>query len=266
MTIAQKAVNYTKGGETLQRFTRQTTPYLNDQYYLKVVGDKVKLTRLYQVKASGWEEDTQGKKKEIVNDKKQKRNLMRARETVFEYAYCNEWDYFFTGTIDGKKLNRSDLGQFEKKLTQMIRNERKKGYDIQYLIIPELHGDMENWHCHGLIKGLPEECLIHFKEDKYNWKKYSDMFGFNSLEPIRSHEAVSKYLTKYITKTFNQNKGVSEVGKKLYLCSNGLKKGDIKRKGSIAGTIERQPDFENDFCQIFNFNLSDLDWLIKLYE
>lgn len=250
----------------LDRFSRHTAPYLNNQYYLKVVGDKVKLTRLYQVKESGWEDSDEPKKREIVNETKQKRHLMRARETVFEYAYCNEWDWFFTGTIDGKKLDRSDLGEFEKKLTQMIRNERRKGYDIQYVIIPELHGDMENWHCHGLIKGLPFECLTHYKDDKYNWDKYTAMFGFNSLEPIRNHEAVSKYLTKYITKTFNQNKGVSEVGKRLYLNSTGLQKGEIKRKGSIVGTIDQQPDFENEFCQIYNFTINDLDWLLKLYE
>lgn len=245
-------------------FFRQTTPTLENQYYLKVIGDKVKLTRLYSVKASGWEEFSD-KKREIVNDKKQKRHLVRAREAVFEYAYCNDWDYFFTGTIDGKKISRDDLQQFERKFAQMVRNERKKGYNIQYLIVPELHADNENWHCHGLIKGLPEHMLEHYKNNVYHWQKYQLVFGWSYLEPIKSHEAVSKYLTKYITKTFNENKGVSDIGKHLYLCSKGLKRGEIKKIGSISGKIERTPDFENEFCQIFNFSISDLDYLLSLY-
>lgn len=249
----------------MKEFYRQTEQFLNNQYYLKVVGDKVKLTRIYNVRASGWEEEV-ANKREIVNSVKQKRHLARARETVFEYAYCNDWDFFFTGTIDGKKFSRNDLQEFEKKFTQMIRNERKKGADIQYLIVPELHSDNTNWHCHGLIKGLSADMISHYKDDRYNWDKYTNVFGFNSLEKIRSHEAVSKYLTKYITKTFNENKGVSEIGKHLYLCSKGLKKGEVIKKGSIYGEIERKPDFENEFCQIFNFPISDIDTLIKLYK
>lgn len=271
----------TKGGQKLKGGVKLASsdihgrasgrPMLDNQWYLKVIGDKIKLTHLYSVAESGWEavdgnnKDTENLKL-IMSDKKTRRSLMRARNKVFEYAYCNQWDFFFTGTIDGNKLSRSDLENWEKKFTQMIRNLRRKGYDIQYLIIPELHADLENWHCHGLLKGLPVECLKHFKDNKYNWIQYEKLFGFNSLEPIRCHEAVSKYLTKYITKTFNQNRGVTDVGKKLYLVSNGLQCGELKRKGSIAGTIERVADFENDFCQIFNFDISELDYLLSLYE
>lgn len=271
LTIAQKAVK--KGGCMLAssniRCRAAGRPMLDNQWYLKVIGDKIRFTHLYSVADTGWvdlSDDCEKKQRIIVSDKKSRRNLMRARNKVFEYAYCNHWDFFFTGTIDGDKLSRSDLSNWEKKFTQMIRNLRRKGHDIQYLIIPELHSDLENWHCHGLIKGLPVECLKHFKDNRYNWIQYENLFGFNSLEPIRSHEAVSKYLTKYITKTFNQNRGVTEVGKKLYLVSNGLQCGELKRKGSIAGTIERDADFENEFCQIFNFDISDLDYLLSLYE
>ena len=31
------------------------------------------------------------------------KNVYRARSTIYELAYCNSWDWFFTGTIDAQK-------------------------------------------------------------------------------------------------------------------------------------------------------------------
>lgn len=249
--------------------SRVTKPMLDNQWYLKVIGDKVKLTHLYFVQEEGWEEEKSTNlsnlEREIINDKKLRQNLFRARNTIFEYAYCNEWDYFFTGTLDQKKIARDDLSEFEKKFSQMVRDERKKGYDIQYLIVPELHSDLHSWHCHGLLKGLPSSSLRNFKGEKYNWLTYEKKFGFNSLENIRSHEAVSKYMTKYVTKCYYSNKGVQEVGKHLYLVSRGLKKGLTIKKGSISHDLGK-PAFSNDFCEVYEYNIKELDFLLSLYN
>lgn len=248
---------------------KQVESYLEDQWHLKVIGDKIKLTHLYTVKESGWEEYNEEEKKEkekIKSDEKLRRNLFRARNTIFEYAYCNEWDYFFTGTLDSTKISRDDLTGFEKYFSQMVRDLRKKtGTDIQYLIVPELHSDMQNWHCHGLIKGLSSSCLRSYKDNKYNWIDYEEKFGFNSLEAIRSHEAVSKYLTKYVTKCYYSNRGVSEVGKHLYLVSRGLAKGKTIKKGRIKTDVGFNPTFSNDFCEVFEFGINQLEYLKNLY-
>lgn len=220
---------------------------------------------MYQVMESGWECNVPQDR--FVNDDKIYKNLARARDAVFEYAYCNSWDWFFTGTIDPSKHMRNDLDGFEKKFTQMIRNDRKrKGYNLQYLIVPELHADYENWHCHGLIQGLPKSELSHFTGNRYNWDRFTFKFGFNSLEPIRNHEAVSKYMTKYITKCFNDNRSVSDKEKHLYLVSRGLKRGEVVKKGSILEEIDRKPKVANKYCEVFEFDLSDLDYLISLYQ
>ena len=61
-------------------------------------------------------------------------NLVRARSTVFELAYCNQWDWFFTGTLSGANGDRSNLSEFRKRFTQFIRDERKRlNLDIKYL-------------------------------------------------------------------------------------------------------------------------------------
>ena len=38
-------------------------------------------------------------------DTKLNEAFCRARSMVLQYALCNTWDYFFTGTLDEKKFN-----------------------------------------------------------------------------------------------------------------------------------------------------------------
>jgi len=38
----------------------------------------------------------------------------------------------------------------------------------------------------------------------YNWLDYANKFGWVALESVRNSEAVSAYLTKYITKDLSQ--------------------------------------------------------------
>ena len=217
---------------------------------------------------------------------KQNCNLSRARSTVFELAYCNRWDWFFTGTLSSDNGDRSDLNDFRKKFTQFIRDERKRlNCDIKYLLVPELHSDMKNWHFHGLITGIPAGELVQFQlgmkmgkhiSEKvgngdlvYNWTRYEKKFGWCDLEPIKNNEAVSKYLTKYITKTIldsESGRGVKESEKNIYYCSQGLNRSQVIKKGvpttAIADTLPW--DFENDY--LFSLSTHDSDIVIKLMD
>lgn len=86
------------------------------------------------------------------NEEKLETNLMRAKSTIFELAYCNKWDFFFTGTLDKKKTNREDLKQFNNKFKDFVYLFNKKyNCKIRYLIIPELHSDLKSWHFHGFL-------------------------------------------------------------------------------------------------------------------
>lgn len=165
------------------------------------------------------------------------KNVYRARSIIYELAYCNQWDWFFTGTIDGGKHDRSNLNEYRKKFTQMIKNfRREKNLDIKYLLVPELHGDMKSWHVHGFLSGLPVEYLHKFQlgdqmssyisskvrrgQDVYNWERYQKSFGWCDLEPIASHDGACKYVTKYISKSLE--KSVSDAGKHMFYASLGL--------------------------------------------
>lgn len=73
-------------------------------------GPKYKVTWLKSVRQKGYElsefcdkDDVSGQDKKqtsVRNDCKLANNISRARSKVFEYAFCNDWDYYITLTID----------------------------------------------------------------------------------------------------------------------------------------------------------------------
>lgn len=165
------------------------------------------------------------------NDTKLDNNFSRARNMVLQYALCNSWDYFFTGTIDRAKFDRFNLDVYQSRLSQFVRDKRKKYQSqIQYLLVPEQHKDGA-WHIHGLISGLPEDAISPFVPPApqrlvdggfLNWPDYMTTFGFCSLAPIRDAIATAYYITKYISKDLSRRQ--SDLGKHLYFHSRPLRK------------------------------------------
>ncbi len=252
----------------------RTAPRLENQGYLKEFPDYYELTIVNSVRESGWEEEKPSQKVSVPSDSKQRRNLQRAKNKIFELSYCNEWDWFFTGTLDQTKQSRDDLDGFRRRFSQLVRNlKRRNGIDIDYLIIPELHADFENWHCHGLLKGIPEN-QIQTINGKMSWARYADVFGFNDLQVIRNHEAVSKYLTKYITKSIDGDRGVTELNKNSYFHSQKLRMAEIKKSGTCRETSSEVPIlsdtilFESEFAWKYRFKKTDysLNQLYNLFE
>lgn len=246
---------------------------------LKVMGidehKKIKLITMNAIKKSGMDIEINDKQleyveKNSVNDEKLKNNITRAKRNIYELAFCNQWDYFVTLTLNKELYNREDLDKYHKDLTQFFRDYKKKyGCKIDFLLIPELHKDRKSWHIHGLIKGIPQDKLKQFKVgDKmgkgiaikvkmgdvvYNWQDYQNKFGFCDLEPIKNHEAVAKYITKYITKDLGNT--VDELGAHLYYHSRNLNKAVQIKKGTMLIYIE--PDYVGEYCKIKELPYSD---------
>lgn len=166
-------------------------------------------------------------------DTKLNEAFCRAKSMVLQYALCNPWDYFFTGTLDQRKFNRYSLDAYQVKLSQFIRDKRKAyGTQIQFLLVPEQHKDGA-WHIHGLLSGLPQTALRKFRypepkklvESSYlNWPDYMGKFGFCSLAPIESPVATAFYITKYVSKELSRRGG--DLGKHLYFHSRPLQKAE----------------------------------------
>lgn len=198
-------------------------------------------------------------------------SISRTRSKIFEYAYCNDFDYFVTLTLNPEKHDRTDLKSFIKKLSRFIRWYRDK-YDcnIQYILIPEKHKKYNAYHMHGLIKGIPESHLTVNKHGYLDWYAYADRFGFINLSRVKSKERVAKYITKYITKDlYNQE---LEKNKKLYYCSRGLKiSKDIFTYIGRDFDSYMQPffskkmkyDYSSDYCRVKYMSKDEYDIFIN---
>lgn len=247
--------------------------YKYNQTVLKVfgIGDckKIKVIRMNVLRTSGIEDDSPSMRG-LVNSEKLSENICRTKNLIFELAFCNPWEWFFTATLDKSKYDRTDLSKFHKDLTQWIRNYNKKyGLKIKFLLVPELHSDGVSWHMHGFLYGLPESHLKQFvigdKMGKklaekvrngdlvFNWLAYAKKFGFCDLEPIRDHERISWYITKYIDKKLASS--VTELNAHQYYHSRGLKMAETIKKGTMSANIA--PTYENEYCSVAWLDYSD---------
>lgn len=248
--------------------------YKNDVVVLKDYGGRgCKMVLFKALRTKGFEDDEKPLKGS-VNDEKLDSNICRARSEIFELAYCNDWQFFTTFTIDKRKFGRYDLQKYHKSFTQWLRNfNRKNGTQIKYLTIPEQHKDGA-WHEHGFIMGLPLEHLRLFSPDEfksekeggirdkllhgmpvYDFPAYHQKFGFCDFEPIRSPEAAAKYVTKYISKELS--KSVTASGAHLYYHSLGLEKATEIKRGYLSGIQETSWDYENDWVKVKWYNTSE---------
>jgi hypothetical protein len=235
---------------------------------LKQYDNKLKLVVM---NALSYKHEKAYSEKGTINDRKLDENISRARSKIFEYAYCNPWEYFVTLTLDKTKYDRYDLELFQKDFGKFIRNlNTHQHLSIKYLLIPETHVDGA-WHMHGFILGLPKQMLRLFtlkehlpkyireklknNQEVYDWDKYRKKFGFCDFEPIRNHEACAKYLDKNISKSLAAD--ITTLGAHLYYCSKGLKSAEIKAKGQFSGQLNH-PNFVNEYCSVKWYSSEDL--------
>ena len=259
--------------------------YKYNQTIIKTYGygenKKIKVITMNCLRTSGVEDDNElYSLRGSVNDKKLDESISRAKSKIFELAFCNPWQYFFTGTLNPKLYDRTDLKKYHKDLTKWLANQGQKfGCKIDFLLIPELHTDGKSWHIHGFINGLPDTELKQFiigdKMGKalaakvakgdivYNWLAYQNKFGFCDLEPIRNAEAVSKYITKYINK--NLATSVDELNAHLYYHSRGLQVSQTIKKGSMSANIK--PTYKNDYCSVLwtDYTPKKLETILKSF-
>ena len=219
--------------------------------------------------------------------KKRFGHIKRARDTVFEYASCNNFSYFVTLTFDKEKVKtREDLDILQPEFAKWLNNYKnnKKLKDFKYLLLPEKH-KKGGWHLHGLMIGIPEQDLVPFSEDHkgskyindkvkkggiiYDWTSWAKRFGFCDIEPIQNKEAVEKYITKYISKSLGQD--LTNKNAQMYYVSKGLKKSTIKAKGTYSAKVDATDkkyfDFVGEYVSTKTIdNLEDLDFYLSLIE
>lgn len=146
------------------------------------------------------------------------RSLRRSKQLISDVILCNDFDLFCTFTF---KSDRQNIELCKSKMSNWLHSQRKQWGKFQYLIVPEFHKDGKSIHFHALLKGYNGRIKdsgksIHGRK-AYNITSYRA--GFSTAVKIDNHEAVSKYVRKYITKDMPQFSG-----KKRFWLSTGLQR------------------------------------------
>lgn len=159
-------------------------------------------------------------------------NLSRVKQKIVDLAYENgcikPWQYFVTLTFDKDVVgDRCDYDNVCKHLIKWLNNQKHQNKDLEYLFVCEVH-KKGGYHFHGIVKGvtnwkLEKSVSPHTKKpivingtQIYNLTNYK--LGFTTVSEIKNQEAVTVYISKYITKELLDIKN-----KKHYWSSKSLK-------------------------------------------
>lgn len=159
-------------------------------------------------------------------------NLLRTKQTIIDYVKENSclipWDYFVTLTFDKEVVgDRENYDLCCNYLKKWINNQKHQNPNMEYLFVVEKHKE-GGYHFHGAVRNVPKWKLVqavnpHTGKDIikngsriYNLTNYD--LGFTTVSKIKNQDAVSVYISKYITKEL-----IDLKHKKRYWCSKTLK-------------------------------------------
>lgn len=175
--------------------------------------------------------DEQFKRPVLKNDVR-KDSLQRAKQSIFDIVYENDWKYFVTITFNGDEFSRSEPKVIIKKLQRWLK-DRVQRNDLKYVLVPEFH-KKGGIHCHALIndcnltfvdsgtrliKGYNKPVKLTTIEKKhlcekvgilpeqlrvvYNIKDWK--YGYSTaIETYGQASNLAFYITKYITKDIHK--------------------------------------------------------------
>ena len=205
------------------------------------------------------------------------KNLYKTKQNITDLAYENSldtpWEYFVTLTFDDNKVNARDYERVVTALSKWTDNMKHQNSDMRYILAPELHPTSGRVHFHGIFKNVPNWDLVPARNlcgklikkngiQIYNLINYK--YGYTQVSKIQNQEAVSVYISKYITKDL-----IDLAYKKRFWCSKGLRRPQLEYayfdpetlKFSISqDKIKKYTEIEKEnFTSIFIETLSSLN-------
>lgn len=148
-------------------------------------------------------------------------SIKRAKDQIFDLVLNNEFEYFFTGTINPEMMDSKDPAEVIKPVQQWLKDMVKR-YGLHYIMIAEYH-KKGGIHFHGLLKSdkplkmeysgtklykgykkpvsdeKAEKKGLYEGREVYNLKTWS--FGYTTCIKLQGDRMnTAFYVTKYITK------------------------------------------------------------------
>lgn len=212
-------------------------------------------TRIYRraIEICKPEADNKKEKQKCIGNEEDnlRRSVARTKQSIYELAKNYWWDWFVTLTFSPDKVNRYDYVECTRKMSTWLNNLRKKCPGLVYLIVPEKHIDGA-FHFHGLMAGLDGAPIKDSGKRTrgaviYNLDSYK--LGFSTMTEVIDNAAVTRYITKYITKELIFDAG----GKKRYWASRNLERPTERKsycneveKGLIWQELKDFASYENE--------------------
>ncbi|MBQ8902334.1 MAG: hypothetical protein IJY87_04635 [Bacilli bacterium] len=217
-----------------------------------------------QVKYNNFVSTKGNAKKEVsgvLSEEERKRqrykNLYNAKQNVIDLAYHNslikEWEWFITLTFNPEEVDSKNYDQVSEKLSMFLDNLKHQNKDMRYIILPELHKSGAV-HFHGIFANVPNLKTQEARNPKNNRLIYQNgtkiynvtnyKYGFTTASEIKNQEAVSVYISKYMTKDL-----IDINYKKRYWSSKNLQRPTIQ----YAHMTEDYLKFYIDINEIENY-------------
>ncbi|MCT0061671.1 hypothetical protein EFK34_09955 [Lactococcus lactis subsp. lactis] len=158
----------------------------------------------------------------------------RIKRKIKYYCQANDFDLFWTLTLNDNKVNARNYEYSRKRLQAWLKYQREKYGKFNFLFLPELHPSSGRIHFHGVTGGLSPP-LVEARYPKserlikkngiqiYNAENWHN--GFSTVSKIQDRQKSASYITKYITKELIEMP--SAFYQPRYFVSRGLKQPEI---------------------------------------
>ncbi len=152
---------------------------------------------------------------------------------VFLNKIIEPWEYFVTLTFDDEKVNASNYPEVSESLAKWLNNMKHQNPNMRYILAPEPHPKSGRIHFHGIFANVPNWNLKEARNPHtkrlikrnglqiYNLTNYK--YGHTTVSKVTNLEAVSVYISKYITKEL-----INLCYKKRYWSSKHLERPTIE--------------------------------------
>lgn len=213
--------------------------------------DQIEDTKLYPCELTDEQYLSWLERKENRQLKERLQNDKRDKKKIFDYARANEWHYFATFTFNPKVVDRTNYEDCRSKLSKWLNNFSQRQCDkkLKYLGVPELHEKLEEngkraWHFHCLLSNVNENFLKvavgeFDSSGRQIYRFYDNCYlGRTELTKVENTDRVSKYITKYVTKSL----GIELFGKHRHIASKNLLKPKIEKYFIEKSEIDKYVD------------------------
>ena len=244
--------------------------FLN-QTQVKVYDKPIEYGQKKKVRANERKKENKDRTQQAI-DLSIRQSMNRTKNSIWQIALSNKWEYFVTFTFNPKIVKSDDYEECVFYMSQWLKNAKYRcSPDMKYLIVPEYHKDKKKFHFHALMSNIQGITLVdsgYRTNNKiiYNIANYH--LGYTTAILVDNDKdgqnKTCGYMLKYITKDLVN----LSQGKKRYWYS--VKNCDKPVVDDYIVDSEHLPDFieclENDKNYRKKIDMPFSDNELKIYN